>query len=263
MHQEIQTFLQTRGLTDTEIKLYIQSLVSDVSTAAQLAQQSGIKRTTVYSALVSLEQKGLMSVVHSGEIKKYEATKPELIENQLAQEIDTLQTQKNGFSEVLPLFARMMTEHSTSTSVQQYTGERGVRTAIVQALFCADRSWKIIAPTKNYFSQTDKAYADYFIKTRKQRNIAAQSLWEPAFVKSRKFSHSTIDSRNPRILAKEYEGKFASTIILFDQKVLFINSIHDLSAVVISSPEIYSTMELFFAGVWNVSKPVPKNKLKK
>ncbi len=262
MNTEITSFLKNRNLTETEIKLYLLGLQEGSLGASELAKQSGIRRTTVYSALSALEQKGFASVNESEQKRQYTMSNPLMIEHQIAQEVDSLQEQKKDFAEVLPLFDGLVAGTGVGSSVQQFVGEQGVRTAIDQALFCANRSWKIIAPAENYFSQSDAEYAKYFIKTRKQRGITAQSLWEPVFAKSRKFSQGTIDTRNPRILAKEYEGKFASVVILFDQKVLFVNSVKDFSAVVISSPEIFSTMEVFFNGVWSVSKSVPQKYIK-
>jgi len=262
MHKDIQTFLSERGLTDTEVQLYVLGLGEKISTASDLAKKSGLKRTTVYSALASLEQKGLTGSVLQGSVRAYAMVDPSLLEQQLEEAIEDLQAQKQQFAEVLPLFEKLSGTGGVDTLAQQFQGEAGVRTAVDMALFCRSRQWKIISPAQNYFSQTDPEYAAYFIKTRKQRKISAQSLWEPAFVTKRKFSQSTLDTRNPRVLPRQYANKFQSVIILFDTKVLFVNSMNELSAVVIESPEISATIHVLFDGLWSHSNPIAKSRIR-
>ncbi len=263
VHQDIKQFLLQLGLTPTEISIYVTNLQFGKQTTAELAKRSGIKRTTTYSALASLIEKGMVGMHTQSGSSYFTATDPNLIERSFVTKIDNLKKQQLDFINLLPLFEDLTGQSGGATEVASFHGEKGVRTAVDAALYCASRQWKIIAPEKNFFSESDKEYADYFIKVRTQRKIRAQSLWEPAFVKKRKFNQVDFEFRNPRVLPQQLVGKFKNSLIIFDSSVLFVSSVNEATAVLIKSAEIKETMEVFFDGLWLASKPIPQKNIKR
>ncbi|MCB9812764.1 hypothetical protein H6778_03850 [Candidatus Nomurabacteria bacterium] len=262
IHKDIKDFLTSWGLTQTEISLYLTGIQYGSQTTAEFARRSGIKRTTAQSALTSLVQKGMMAVHSQSGVSNYTATDPHHLERVFAEQIDEIKKQQLDFINLLPLFEDMTDRAAVATEVSQYQGFEGVKTAVDAALFCASRRWKIIAPERNFFSESDPDYAKYFIKVRTQRGIKAKSLWEPAFVTKRTFGAVDFEFRDPRILPKSLVGRFKTTIIIFDSSVLFISAATTLSAVLIRSDEIRETMEVFFDGLWLTAKQIPKNKVR-
>jgi sugar-specific transcriptional regulator TrmB len=263
VHKEIKQFLSELGLTPTEISIYVTNLQFGKQTTAELAKRSGIKRTTTYSALASLIEKGVVGMHTQSGSRYFTATDPHLIERSFVTKIENLKKQQLDFINLLPLFEDLTSQAGGATEVASFHGEKGVRTAVDAALYCVSRKWKIIAPEKNYFSESDKEYAEYFIKIRTQRNIRATSLWEPAFVKKRTFNHVDFEFRNPRVLPQQLVGKFRNTLIIFDSSVLFISSANEATAVLIKSAEIKETMEVFFDGLWLAAKPIPQKNIRK
>jgi sugar-specific transcriptional regulator TrmB len=263
IHTEIKNFLMEQGLTQTEISLYVTSLQFGSETAAKLAKLSGVKRTTTHSALLNLVEKGMMGIHVQAGTSHYTATDPNLIERTFVEKMDILKKQQLDFINLLPLFEDMTKAQNISSEVSSYHGMAGVKTAVDSALYCVSRRWKIISPERNFFSDSDKDYADYFMKLRKQRGIKAQSLWEPAFVKKRTFDEVAFEFRNPKVLPEKLSGKFKATIIIFDSSVIFITSAIEMSAVLIKSQEIAGTMEVFFDGLWASSKAIPKRNIRK
>lgn len=262
IHADIKASLQELGLTQTEVTLYVVSLEHGPQTTTELAKRSSIKRTTAQSALSTLIEKGIMAVHSQSGTSIYNAIDPNLIERRFTERIDDLKKQQLDFINLLPLFDDLKNQSVTTTEVSSFQGVTGVKTAVDAALFCASRQWKIIAPEKNFFSEGDKDYADYFIKIRKQRSIKAKSLWEPSFVARRTFDQAAFEIRDPRVLPKKFAGKFKNTIIIFDSSVVFISSVRELSAVLIRSKEINQTMEVFFDGLWEASSSIPKRNMK-
>ncbi len=258
IHKDITTFLSGIGLTVTEIALYIAGLQSGIATVSELAKQTGIKRTTAHSALASLEQKGLVGTHVQTGTTTYSMKDPNLIEQNISEQIETLKHQRLDFINLLPLLTDLSAQGSGATEVSTFTGFAGVKTVVDTALYCASRRWKIISPEQNFFSENGHEYSDYFIRVRKQRGIKAKSLWESSFVHKRTFDQTAFEFRDPRILPKSVEGKFKTTIIIFDNSVAFISSAGEQTAVLIKSPEIATTLEIFFDGLWDSAKPIPK-----
>ena len=263
IHQDITDFLSELGLSPTETALYIANLQFGKQRATELAKRSSIKRTTTHSAITSLIEKGMVSMHTQSGVSYFTATDPNLIERRFVAKIDNLKKQRLDFINLLPLFEDLAGQTAGATEVASFHGEDGVRTAVDTALYCASREWKILAPERNFFSEGETEYADYFIRTRKQRGIKARSLWEPAFIKGRTFDADAFHFRDPRILSEHLAGKFKSTVIIFDSSVLYINSSNEQSAVLIKSREIKDTMEVFFDGLWKASLPIPKRNTKK
>lgn len=260
---DIKEFLEQLGLTGTEISLYMIGLQYGPQTTAEYAKRSGIKRTTTQSALLNLTQEGMMGVHSQPGTTYYTACDPNLIERKLNEQIDELKKQQLDLINLVPLFEDISKQAITTTAATNYQGASGVKTAVDAALFCASRRWKIIAPEKNFFSENEKEYAEYFIRVRKQRGIHAKSLWEKSFVMKRKFDDVAFEFRDPRVLPDSMTGKFRTTIIIFDTSVVFINSTKELSAVLIRSAEISETLGLFFDGLWASARKIPKRYIQK
>ncbi len=263
MHKDIQAYLTSIGLTDTEIQTYIAGLREGPSSPQTLAKFTGISRTTLYSALGTLEQKGMTARSAEGGRTTFTMSPPETVGYKLTESIEDLERKRDDFGEILPLFDRILKQESTQTHVALHEGEQAVKTVIDMALFCASRKWKIIAPTQNYFTDVSPEYGEYHMKIRKQRGITTQALWERSFVAKRRFSKEDVQLRKPRLLSKSFEGKFKSIVILFDQKVAFINSHASGSAIIIESPEVHSMMEIFFDGLYTASALLPARCIKK
>jgi sugar-specific transcriptional regulator TrmB len=67
--------LQRVGLTEYEAKAYLALLNTHLSTAAKVAEKSGVPRTKIYSVLESLKNKGWVRV-HSGVPLLFKAVEP-------------------------------------------------------------------------------------------------------------------------------------------------------------------------------------------
>jgi sugar-specific transcriptional regulator TrmB len=252
---QIKTTLHKMGLTDREIEIYLTGLSYDSISVKELEKTTRINRTTIYHALDTLIQKGLVSKHESGTGAKllFSMTAPENIKKFLDREIKLLQEKKQEIDLILPLLMDRAKQKEEVFKVSHFEGIEGVKLVVEEALYCRSREWSIIAPKKNFFSEFDKTYARYYIKTRKENHIKARSLWEynPS---SRLLAAEELRERNPRYLPEAMRGKFQSVIIIFDDKVAFISSIKNISAVLIQSREINETMSAMFSGLWINSK---------
>jgi predicted transcriptional regulator len=70
MNTAINTILSDFGLTNNEIKVYLEALKHKESNPFQLAKLTGIARTTVYDVLTSLSLKGLIELAQNEPLQK-------------------------------------------------------------------------------------------------------------------------------------------------------------------------------------------------
>jgi len=251
--EKIQTILKKTGLTETEIAIYLAGLsYADVS-VNELTKQTRIKRTTIYHALKTLMDKGLAAKKGTATKLLFSMTKPENIQKKLDRDIDSLKKQKDQLAEIIPLLAQRQETVEGSAQVSHFEGIEGIKLVIEEALYCKSGHWDIIAPAKNFFSEFDPQYANYFLETRKKRNLAARSLWEKGLSR-RALTQEEIKQRKPRYLPETMHGKFKTVIIIFDDKVALVSSLKELTAVLIQSQEIHDTFTAMFEGLWEASE---------
>ncbi len=254
---QITTILKSLGLTATETTIYLAGLDFPSIGVKELEKITGIKRTTIYHALNTLMHKGLVANKGTANRLAFIMTEPKDIKRLITSQIQVLQDQQKELDQVLPLLQPKNARQLGQANVLHYEGISGIKLVVEQALYCKSRHWDIIAPNKNFFSEFDKKYADYFIQTRQTRQITARSLWEnnPG---RRSLTPEEIKDRNPRYLPEIMQGHFQSVMIIFDDKVAIISSLDELSAILIQSKEINDFFKAMFEGLWLGSKEYKK-----
>jgi sugar-specific transcriptional regulator TrmB len=253
MLDEITKILQKIGLTETEAKIYVTSLKYDTIGVKELEKKTRIKRTTIYHALDTLMNKGLAAKKGTESKYLFTMTPPDKIHGLIDREIRRLENKNRDLKKILPLLEQQTKKSEAALKISHYEGIEGVKLAVEEALYCRSKHWEIIAPHKNFFSDFNKNYAKYFMKTRRDNKIQARTLWEEEFDK-KILSKEEIAQRNPRFLPKVMHGKFGTVIIIFDDKVLTISPLEELSAILIQSEEMRDTFLTLFNGIWAVSK---------
>lgn len=253
--------LQKLGLTPTEAQLYLAGLSHPSGSSAQaLTKETGLKRPTVYHALETLIQKGLVSKKGTEARRVFLMTAPEHLEGLLDSRLAALEAQKQELASLLPLLTSRMGSVSGETiDVKQFEGIDGIKMVVEEALYCRDRKWDILAPRTNFFSEFDKTYATYYLTARKQRGIVSRSLWESPhdpLNPTAPISKEVRQERNPRYLPSQLTGTFSSVLILFDDKVAIISSLTSHTAVLIQSKEIHKLLSAMFEGLWMSSTPI-------
>ncbi len=255
MTNDIKKLLEDMGLSRTEATIYIAGLEVPLSSAQEIAKETGIKRTTVYNAANTLIQKGFAAKHNDGGnhivLKMLE---PYKIEQQIEQNIQLLHTKKSELLAALTRFNKVTSKKTKRAVVAQYDSVEGIKTVVNEALYCKTRTWDIIAPAKNFFSDFDSVYTKYFLNKRTENKIIARSLWEKN-PERRILTAEEIIKRNPRFLPSTMHGKFHSVIIIFDDKMAIISSFKEKNAVLIQSQEITETFKALFQSLWLIAEP--------
>jgi sugar-specific transcriptional regulator TrmB len=252
--EDLKKQLKSLGLSSTEASIYLAGVGNLPLGVAELNKVTNIKRPTIYHALYGLMEKGLVARSGTEARMKFNFAPPQQLEHVIYSQIQQL---KKKTSLVQELIKNLQPPASEQTVVGHYEGIEGVKTVIDEALYCKSHQWDILAPVKNFFSEYDKQYAEYFMTTRQRHKITARSLWE-AKIGSSELTAADIAARQPRYLPKVMHGKFDAVVILFDDKVAIISSLKELSAILITSQEIHKLFSAMFEGLWATSVPVKR-----
>jgi len=244
--------LAALGLTDSEITIYL-AMISGAVTARDLVKITRTKRPTVYYALGCLEKRGLISKTGLEGDKKFSVEpieKLRVLADEKALEIAQL---KNNIDELIPFLASQESHINKKPVVSFFEGQGAVKHAIMDMLYCKDKKLNSVVSKENFFWQVGKEFVELFVTERKRRGIQAKNLWD-TIVDSKIMKQYYDNPSEVRIVPPSMSGKFDTTIFLYDDKTLYISSIHNSYCVLITSQEHHDTMQAWFDGLWEVAK---------
>ena len=109
--------LKQLGLTSTEVTLYLTGLHYNSIGVSELVKQTNVNRTTVYHALETLMQKGLVAKKNIGTKQVFTMTSPENIQKLLDERITILKKQKEELADLIPLLQKQLPEKESKIKV--------------------------------------------------------------------------------------------------------------------------------------------------
>jgi len=242
LDNSIDTILAEAGLSLSERHVYLAGNQTGM-TSAELITRLKMPRPTLMAALKTLRDVGLCQTRRRDGRSLYyamqppRALKPYLAER--ARSIDVVLDQLDSVDLAAP----------TNIGVTEVSGQAGVIDLLELALRCKSRHWQIIAPKDNAIAHLPKDYIAYFKKTRSERQIVSESLWE-ARVAGKKVSLNDVLMRKPRYVPTDIGKQIPSVMLAFDDSLLVIEGTTQPSAVLLQSPAIVETFQLIFAMAW-------------
>lgn len=235
--------LEDFGLNEKEAKIYFAALSLGPTTIQKIAQMADIKRTTVYSLIESLKQKGLVTIQVDGFKKKFTAEDP-------AKLTSILDKRKKALQSLLPEFAALYNLRGGESSIKYYEGieaVKGVYESMIRDIRPGE-DYLIVSNQDELFS-LDKEYYMDFIYRRAKLPIKIRALLQNSpqvheWLKIQKNINTKI-----KILPKE--TKLKTNLVVTPRRVL----IHQLSApilgIVIENKSVIQMHTEMFEIIWN------------
>lgn len=247
--------LMELGLTQTEARIYCAGLGASSIGIQELCKKTTIKRPTIYHAVGTLKDKGLVSEKRVGGKLQFMMSPPSHMRGFVERQKELVLERAERLEELIPLLAKASVgSRGAPMNIVSYDGIDGMKTVMDIAFYCTSKHWDIIAPVKNFLREYDKEYALRYLKARKHHDITARTLWEFAQPTARELTREEIADRNPRFMPAAMQGRFKSMMILFDDKIAIFSSYEKLSAVLITSPELKEMFQAMFDGIWEFSE---------
>ena len=238
--------LQLFGLTEREAKVYRAALSLGKASVEQLAKEAGIIRTTTYTQIESLMNKGLMSTIQEGKKTYYLAEAPDNLSRLIDQQKKQLDQSANLLTSLLPDLSSLYNKSGNKPVVRLLPGKEGIVTMRNEILKMKGGHLRVISA----FDEFVKVFSD---KERKEFTEARQ--------KKKIHSKVIFSSKEPKVIGSgllpddyiwispnEFDFKF--DIYLFDNKVAITSMTGDIGAIVIDGPMLYESMKALFELTW-------------
>jgi sugar-specific transcriptional regulator TrmB len=134
MGDELRVSLGRLGLGHHEALLYAALLERSPASASWLARKCGMARSSAYTALGTLADKGLVSVTHEGEVKQFVAEGHSALMDLLQQEQERAASRVALGEALRGQFERLRSEEARTPQVVFFEGQEGLKRVYLSML---------------------------------------------------------------------------------------------------------------------------------
>ena len=248
MMDQAQKLIQTLkeiGLSASEANTYLALHSIGTNPVSTIAKNAGISRSTCYTILDRLLQKGFVQETIKRNITYYTAVEPKYVLDHLKFKHQELEEKIENLSHTLANFDLLKNAYQKKPKVVFFEGANGVRnimentltaTKMIRAYACLDGITHLLP---GYFPK--------YYKRRTEKGIAVKAIY-PASVHS--YLHKLKDKeelRESRLIPEEFNCHL--DIIIFDNKVA-ITSIKEQFGVLIESESMANAQRKIFDLFW-------------
>ena len=240
----ISTLLTELGLSENEASVYLAALSLGSTTILRIARSAELKRTTVYSIIESLKQKGLISLEVKGWKTLFVAENPEKLDTMI-------ESRRAKLKKALPELAALYNLHGGESFVKYYEGLEAIK-SVYEGLI------RDVRPHENYYVVSnptqwfnlDPTYFSHFLKRRAKLDIKVRMLFTDT-----KDTQTILKLVNPSVntLIKILPRKAHLTIntVVTPQRVVIHQLTPPLFAIVIENQSIIRMQQEFFDIMWD------------
>lgn len=235
---QIEKTLERIGLTEKEIKVYINLLKIGLAKANRISKESHIERRTCYEVLNKLMQKNIVSAIIKNNVQHFKAVDP----NKLLEELK--ETQRR-YQEILPQLEELSNLPKEEIKIDILLGKEGLRTVFKDIL----RTKKELLNFGGFasYDKTDYILWSQLLRDMKKLKIREKVLYteKEEFIKIPygRYKKLSLKYTIP-VSAMIYGNKVAITI--FSQK--------NYSIIRIENKDFANSYKKYFKHYWDTAK---------
>jgi sugar-specific transcriptional regulator TrmB len=230
------------GLSKREAEVYFASLSLGPSTIKDISDASGVKRTTIYSIIESLKQKGLIKIEIKGLKRLFSPATPEKLES-------ILDSRRDRFKDLLPEFSAIYNLKGGESFIKYYQGLESVK-SVYESLIADIRpheDYLIISDQKQWIA-LDKEYFQKFTERRGKLPINIRMLQIDTEVSREYKKYEKNFNYNMRFLPKS--TTLTTNLIITPQKVVIHQLTQPILAIVIENRSVIQMHREMFEIIW-------------
>lgn len=232
--------LHLLGLTTRQAKVYLAALELGGGTMQMLARKSGLNRTTIYTFIDDLKERGYILETRRAKRRIYSAVHPDRL-------VEMQRTRLGGLERILPELLAINNQSAQKPKVTFYEGPKGIEDLYADML----RDKKEIFAYEdldNLKAGLSAHFFEYFPKERARRDILIRSI-------SRDTPFAREFSKKNRGLLRETKliatDDFRTDINIYGDKVALMDLRgNPPSCVLIENHHLATTMRIIWQQLW-------------
>lgn len=239
-------FLKEIGLTDNEIRIYLELLKLGEALASDLSNRTGVNRTLTYQILNNLMRRGLIGYVIKNNVKYFRAAHPSKL-------LDFIKEKEFNIERLIPDLVKLVKPNERKYSVELYEGKEGLKTIMNDIIRSKPKEWLDFTSGLT-IDILPEFFIDKWEKQRVNRKIKARFLINNTEEgKKRGKELERLKLSEVRYLPDGL--KSPSHIYIYGNKVGIALWIKEFPfGILIESKEIVDRFKEFFEWFWKLSK---------
>lgn len=243
-HNKYIELLKDMGLSEHEAEVYFSMVSLGPTPVLKIARASGIKRTTIYSVLESLKEKGLVRTELKGFKSFFVAESPEKLET-------IIENRKNQFKKNLLGFMQIYNKGGGESLIKIYEGIDATRSVYNNLLndIKPGEDYMIIAGMKKAY-ETDKIFYDELRELRAKLPIKVRMLVTDPENEESQYAIKYQKNFNMQVKALPAETKITTNMVITPQRILIHQFDQPIMAIVIENKSTIKTHQELFEIMW-------------
>lgn len=240
--------LKDIGLSEHESDVYFAMISLGPTSVLKISRASGVKRTTIYTVIDALKEKGLVRVEFRGFKSLFAAESPEKLEIILEQRKSKLKTHLRDFMDIY-------NKGGGETLIRIYEGMEGIRSVYNSLLtdIKPKEDYMIIAGMQKAYA-LDKAFYDDLRDRRSKLPIRVRILVaDPENEESKKVLQFQ-KNFNMEARALPPETKLTTNMVITPQRILIHQLEMPIMAIVIENKSTIKMHQELFEVMWKTTK---------
>ena len=246
------------GFEATEVECYAMLLQTGAMQVAMLAKRLGLARTTVYTMLDRLSERGLVRESSRKGLKIFVAEPPDSLGHIFSQRISALEKAHKEFIQVLPELRSKRAQVATAPRLSILEGREGLQNLLRDMLMYADIQTCAVWPIKKMMEVLTPDFFALHNKERIKRNIYTRAVWPAAEVVAIEENPflGWGESFKREIRVAPASVSYVLGYWIYANKVAFLSSARESYGFIIQSDELAQTLGAQFELLWQVSTPI-------
>jgi HTH-type transcriptional regulator, sugar sensing transcriptional regulator len=240
--ESLQKTLENFGLSENEAAVYLAALSLGPSTILALSRAAGVKRTTVYSVILALQNKGLLIRNVKGWKTFFAAEPPEKLEN-------IIESKKAELLQALPDLSSLYNLKGDDGSIQFYDGIEAVKSVYDSLIrdVRAHEDYLVLSDLDQWLS-LDAKFFQNFIERRAKLPINIRILSQDSKT-ARKLKQNE-RAYNEKIKFLPQGTALTTNLVITPQRVVIHQLVPPVFAMSIANPNVIRMHKEQFEIMW-------------
>lgn len=246
--QRLAKILAGIGFSNNQALVYIASLRLGPATIWDIAQASGVKRTTCYVVMNELTSRGYASFTKSRKHTIYSVIRPEDLFHDLL-------NKEAAMKWAIPELNALASRSPIKPTIRMFEGKDGVEQAYQTPLSMPEGSEILIYGNPEVYSNYPEM-VDEYVRNRVKRGIKVRTIIPDIPLGYEVTKNDTEILRQTKVLPKEKYNQKTEVNILSDKILYLAHSDKKPFATIIDSPALAKEERDRFELLWNLAKPI-------
>lgn len=251
MNEETIKLLARLNLNPKAIEVYLANLELGATTVGQVAEKSGVNRTTIYHLLEELKSAGLVNELESGHGNLLVPESPEHLAELANKYVQQSKNFAGEVAEIIPELMSIFNLPAKKPKIKFYDGIDGLKKIYEDTLKGDHHTIYAFSDYEKMFAAMEHDYLMGYAKKRADCGISISCISPPGEWAQKMTDLRESQNRKIKIVPKV---KFDTEINIYGDKVALISFVRPPMGVIIENRAIAQTLRSVWKAWWETLK---------